>query len=512
MASGIPTKSELKKNLKLLKERLEERPMDLDARMRIARTYRLLDKKSDAAAHYAAVARYLSLAGHPLQAIAVLKELLQVDPQHEETLLFLAKLYARTRAADVTNRGRVAVPILEPAADGSPISTLQDGIPLTTTGIWRAIAPLHPEDLAIVHSPEELGARAEGERDIGDDDVVEASPDDETARALPQRDTEVDPRPPAGASKGGSREQQDVFSVDDLNAEDYEVLGQVTTGDVLLPSVPLFSSLTPAEFVQLSHSMVFLKAAAGSVIFEEGQPGDSCVVISRGRARVSRKGDDGAVIELLHLGEGDLAGVFALMSAQTRQATLTAETDLEYFEIDKDAIDKLVQDHPTVKETLAHFFRERLLLNLLASLPFFAALSAQERQALAKRFQDRDFEPGDELFFEGAEHDGIWVVLDGRVAVGHETDGAIDRKVLLGPGDFVGSLARLDTAQTDLAAQATTVARCAILAHKAFSDLLAAHPNVSSARERFAKAGVMVGAHVFAGNGTLAGHVVRARG
>ena len=116
MSDG-PSKGELKKNLKLLKERLEEHPMDLDARMRMARTYRLLDKRTDAVAHYAAVARYLSLAGHPLQAIAVLKELLQVDPKHEETLLFLAKLYARTRAADATNRGRVAVPILEPGAD-----------------------------------------------------------------------------------------------------------------------------------------------------------------------------------------------------------------------------------------------------------------------------------------------------------------------------------------------------------------------------------------------------------
>ena len=80
--STMPSKGELKRNLKALKDRLDERPMDLDARMRTARTYRLLERGPDAVAHYAAVARYLSLAGHPLQAIAVLKELLQVDPQH----------------------------------------------------------------------------------------------------------------------------------------------------------------------------------------------------------------------------------------------------------------------------------------------------------------------------------------------------------------------------------------------------------------------------------------------
>src|SRR5688500_17006729 len=99
-AVSMPTRTELKKNLKALKQRLEKRPMDLDARMRMARTHRLLAEKRHAVAHYRAVARYLSLAGQPLMAIGVLKELLQVDPRHEETLLFLAKLYARTAGAE----------------------------------------------------------------------------------------------------------------------------------------------------------------------------------------------------------------------------------------------------------------------------------------------------------------------------------------------------------------------------------------------------------------------------
>jgi hypothetical protein len=105
-----PTRAQLKKNLKALRARLDERPMDLDARMRMARTHRLLGDDRQAINHYRSVARYLSLSGQPLGAIAVLKELLLVDPGHEETLLFLAKLYARTRSADATNTGRVAVP------------------------------------------------------------------------------------------------------------------------------------------------------------------------------------------------------------------------------------------------------------------------------------------------------------------------------------------------------------------------------------------------------------------
>lgn len=539
MASGgMPSKSELKKNLRALQERLQERPLDLDARMRVARTYRLLQRADDAVSHYAAVARYLSLAGHPLQAIAVLKELLQVDPKHEETLLFLAKLYARTRAADATNRGRVAVPILDPADAQGGVQTLHDGIPLTSTGIWRAISPALPEDLAVVKGADEVDAKieqrgavrsAEEARAIDDEDVIEAT-DDETAvdwarrpsASLDATETEGPPlaaasRPerPAGIGRGADVDVS--LSVPDVSfGDDYEVLGQMSTGDVLLPQVPLFSSLSPEAFIHLSHAMIFLKAKAGAVIFEQGQPGDSCIVISRGRARVTRKGardDEGHSedVELLQLGEGDIAGVFALMSAQTRQASLTATTDLEYFEIDRLAVDELIHKYPAMKVTLGRFFRERLLLSLLASLPFFQKLDAAERQGLARRFQDRDYEPGDELFFEGAENDGLWVVLEGRVSVGQDVDGKHDKKLELGPGDYVGSLARVDTAAADLGAVATTVTRAAVLPHKAFSELLEKHKDIAGVRDRFARAGVMVSEHVFAGNGTLTGHLVSIR-
>jgi CRP-like cAMP-binding protein len=501
----MPSKSELKKNLRALQERLQERPMDLDARMRVARTYRLLHRAEDAVAHYAAVARYLSLAGHPLQAIAVLKELLQVDPKHEETLLFLAKLYARTRAADATNRGRVAVPILDPQDAGGGLHTLHDGIPMTSTGIWRAISPAMPEDLVVVKAADELAAipepdddRAE-EKAVDDSDVVESA-DDETAvdRARPVHET-------TGAATS------DFGSVPDASfGDDYEVLGQMTTGDVLLPQVPLFSSLSPEAFVHLSHSMIFLKVKAGAVVFEEGQPGDSMIVISRGRARVTRKGEGGDV-ELMQLSEGDIAGVFALMSAQTRQASLTAVTDLEYFEIDRGAVDDLIHKYPAMKVTLARFFRERLLLSLLASLPFFQSLDVRERQDLVKRFQDRDYEPGDELFFEGAENDGLWVVLEGRVSVGKDVDGKVQKKADLSPGHYVGSLARVDAAEADLGAVATTVTKAAVLPHKAFSELLERHKDIAGVRERFQRAGVMVGDHVFAGNGTVTGHLVGVR-
>lgn len=498
---SLPSKSELKKNLRTLQEVLREHPMDLDARMRVARTYRLLGRKDDAVAHYAAVARYLSLAGHPLQAIAVLKELLQVDPKHDETLLFLAKLYARTRAADATNRGRVAVPILEArdVEQAGALQTLHDGIPLTTTGIWRAIAPVRADELEVIKQPEDIGAEV----------VAEGAPMSKRPALFSEDEaTAVD----LGASK--SEGTGDAIEVTDADlGDDFGPLAHVTPGDVVLPQVPLFSSLSPEAFVQLSHAMVMQKAKPGTIVFEQGEPGDSCIVISRGRAQVYRKTPEGDEVELMQLSEGDLAGVFALMSAQTRQASLRAVTELEYFEIDRSAVDELMQTWPSVRSALHKFFRERLLLNVLASLPFFQKLDARERQDIMRRFQDRDYQPGDELFFEGAENDGLWVILEGRVHVGStDIDGSVQKRLELAAGDYVGSLARVDAAQADLSAVAKTVAAAAVLPHKAFSDLLEHHKDIASVRDKFRAAGILIGEHVFAGNGTLAGHLLGVRG
>lgn len=424
--STMPSRAELKKNLKLLKERLEFRPMDLDARMRIARTYRLLDDATDAVAHYGAVARYLSLAGHPLQAVAVLKELLQVDPRHEETLLFLAKLYARTRAADPTNRGRVAVPILDSGdASDAGVHPLTDGLPMTATGIWRAIRPEATEDLAVIHSADDVGAVVDTDND---DDVVEAA---------------------------------DVEVLD-------EALGFEET---VLSRVPLFASLDAAAFVTLSHSMMLARADAGDTIFHEGEPGDSCLVIVKGEAVVTRR-HAGAAVERNRLGPGDVAGLFALVRAEARQATLVAATPVEYFEIDRAAVEALLEHHPAAVMALATVVKDRLVDALFREVPLFSALDDAARATAAARFTVRVLGDSDELFDGFTETDGFWLILDGAIVIGDEgSDGRLTPQTHLQAGDWLAC--RVGAGAAGVTAQAVGRASVAALPHVTVHALFA---------------------------------------
>lgn len=492
--SQMPKKSELKKNLRALKARLERKPLDLDARMRIARTHRLLGDKKPAVEHYIAVARFLSLAGQPLQAIAVLKELLQVEPQHEETLHFLAKLYARTGVTSSPSRKKVAAAVAEPRT--GPIA-LPDGLPTSPSAVWNAIRPMATDVYTVVLDNGDLEVMASEDQeisvanelreledtlDLGDDDILEEAPRD------------------AASTRGGAPSGD--------ASEAYEFLDEVSSEHVLLPQVPLFSSLPPAAFVDLGKEMVFRRAQEGEVIFEEGAPGDSFIVLASGRARASRVAEDGHEIELMQLGTGDFAGLFALLSAQKRNARLTALSYVEYFEIGQGAVDALVEKHPQVKLALAHFFRERLLQNLLAVLPCFSSLSAEDRLDLVRRLKNKEYEEEDDLFYQGFEHDGLWVVLEGKIHVGKE---GLPPEQTLVPGDYVGSFAGVDGAATELCAIAGEHAVVALLSHKVFGDILKEHPDLSEVRRAFADAGMMLTEHVFAGNGRLPGRLVNLR-
>ena len=434
----MPSRGELKRNLKLLKERLELRPMDLDARMRTARTYRLLGDGNDAVAHYGAVARYLSLAGHPQQAVAVLKELLQVDSRHEETLLFLAKLYARTRAADAGHRsGRVAVAIADdPVVSGdAAVEPLVEGLPHTATGIWRAIRPAVVDDLSGIKDVDEVGA------------VIDN--DDENSNDVEDHAKEID--------------EADVDALD----TSFEA--------AVLARVPLFSSLDAEAFATLSQSMVLLTAEPDEVLFAEGDPGDSCLVIARGEAVVTRRMQDGVIVERSRLHSGDVAGVFALVQAEVRQATLTAVDNVEYFEVDRAAVETLLEAHPQARAALVGFIRERLIETLFLDVPLCAVLSHAARVELRERLVDKSFEADDEILSAYTDTDGWWIVLDGEVIIGEgsdDDDGEFRVDARLRAGDwFVCAAATVD----DIAGvTAQAVGRCVVMSlpHIAVAPLL----------------------------------------
>ncbi|MFZ9889361.1 MAG: cyclic nucleotide-binding domain-containing protein [Myxococcota bacterium] len=479
-----PTRGELKKNLKALKVRLDEHPMDLDARMRIARTHRLLGDKKHAVAHYRAVARYLSLAGQPLMAIGVLKELLQLDPQHEETLHFLAKLYARTTEGPVVSRSEP--PAGHEEVEATDSIALPEGLPRSPSGLWYAIRPQETNIQAAVDEESPRISIAEELRQLA------------AARA------ESDPSLRAATSLTAEEECNDDDSLPEVDAGEFELLGAASEEEVVLPRVPLFSSLSHHAFVELGHAMVFQRAKPGQLIYAEGDPGDSCIVVASGRARVERTGDDGRAKVLEVLEVGGIAGLFALLSAQARHANLVAETHVEYFEIDHYAVERVIAADPSARESLATLFRERLLTNLFSVMPGFGDLAANDRAEVIARCKDRVYERDDEILWESFEYDGVGILLEGTVRLSERGGSALDHLRLV-PGDFFGSFAAQGGGPADLHVVALERVLVTSLSQVALAELQTEFTALRSLRELFVDDGLMLTAHGFAGNDKLPG-------
>src|SRR5919204_5136715 len=118
--------------------------------------------------------------------------------------------------------------------------------------------------------------------------------------------------------------------------------------------------------------------------------------------------------------------------------------------------------------------RERT--DALARVPVFTGLSRRALERIARIAKDVELRPGQVLIEPRAKGSGMFVVLDGTVAV--RTRGKRARE--LGAGDIVGELALLTPdAQRTARVRATTPVRCLAISRGDFRRILTGEPKVA---------------------------------
>jgi CRP-like cAMP-binding protein len=245
-----------------------------------------------------------------------------------------------------------------------------------------------------------------------------------------------------------------------------------------LPRVPLFSDLPREAFVALTGRVALHRAPAGATILAEGDPGTSFFVVASGAVRVEKKSADGGRLALARLGEGSFFGEMAILSGEPRAASVVAEGDCELLEIRADVLLDLVREHPRVVESLARFYRRRLLANAMATSPLFRPFTREDRTAVMARFRTREVVAGTEVIAEGQPADGLYVVLSGALDVWKRRDGTPALAGRLREGDVFGEMSCLRKGP----ASATVMAnrRCLLLRlpRSTFDELVVTYPQI----------------------------------
>lgn len=118
-----------------------------------------------------------------------------------------------------------------------------------------------------------------------------------------------------------------------------------------LRTVPLFSTCTRAELRILARHMEELEVPAGTVLCQEGDPGDSFYLMLQGSATVTQT-VAGERRVLASLGETSWFGELALLDPAPRSASVTADTPVLVATIRKPMFLAILRDVPALADRL----------------------------------------------------------------------------------------------------------------------------------------------------------------
>jgi CRP-like cAMP-binding protein len=119
-----------------------------------------------------------------------------------------------------------------------------------------------------------------------------------------------------------------------------DVLGHLT-------KVPLFSACSKKDLATISKHSEHLTITAGTQMTTEGRVGYEFYVIIDGKATVTRDGKQVAV-----LGPGDSFGELSLLDRAPRNATVTADTDVDAVILGQREFSALLDLVPTMAHKL----------------------------------------------------------------------------------------------------------------------------------------------------------------
>src|SRR3989441_11400900 len=146
--------------------------------------------------------------------------------------------------------------------------------------------------------------------------------------------------------------------------------------DVVLERLPWLASLPAEVRAQVRRRFFRITHPFGAVIVREGEPADALYVLTSGRARVVKRGDNGDEVPLNVLRAGDVFGEMALLERTTRTATVRASSDVEVWRLDPAVFDELLVTWPDLKKHLELQASRRRLQNFFRSYTPFARIPA----------------------------------------------------------------------------------------------------------------------------------------
>jgi len=150
---------------------------------------------------------------------------------------------------------------------------------------------------------------------------------------------------------------------------------------MLINDVEVFEPFGKVEKNELCKIMARHRLEPNRTVIEQGDDGDSLFIIAEGALKVEIELDDGKILEVSRLGPGDFFGEMALLTGESRGATVKTVTPSQIFEIAKKDIEPIIRAFPGITEDLSQILTRRELDNLRRANEHYASLDEEKSLA-----------------------------------------------------------------------------------------------------------------------------------
>ena len=118
--------------------------------------------------------------------------------------------------------------------------------------------------------------------------------------------------------------------------------------------------------------------------------------------------------------------------------------------------------------------------SIIARIPLFERMSPEEREELRGMMSQTTLRRGEVLFNEGDSGDRLYILLTGKVKLGHTSvDGRENLLAVLGPGEVVGELTLFDPGPRSTTATAAATTELLALEHNQLMGFIDSHPTLA---------------------------------
>ena len=143
---------------------------------------------------------------------------------------------------------------------------------------------------------------------------------------------------------------------------------------MIIMEIPLFDAFTTDEQEIIEPYLICRKVPLGSVIYKQGEHGNSVCFVVDGELDVIKHSKEGKGVKVARLRSGQSVGEMSLIDGYTRSASVRAHTNASVLILKRDNFNELLEKHSQIGIKMLKGLAKMLSTNLRKSSDKLARL------------------------------------------------------------------------------------------------------------------------------------------